>query len=88
MTEIIDGIYTRTQGYGTPFHTALTCLKCGAMVDGNTYAPAPTPRQVHIEWHATMLELLELITSGVGALRRAKPPADTSWVKTTEGEAS
>ncbi len=78
MKEIIDGIYVRTPGYGTPFGSALTCLKCGCLVDGTQYTPAPTPRQVHVEWHVTMLDLLELVTSGIGALRRSKGPEDAT----------
>lgn len=56
MNDIIDGIYVRTQGYGTPFHMALTCLRCGAMVDGNQYTPVP-PRQNHAQWHEVIDEL-------------------------------
>ncbi len=48
--EIIDDLYVRTPAYGTPFHTALTCLRCGAMVDGGTYTPVP-PKIVHVQWH-------------------------------------
>lgn len=51
MTEIIDEIYVATPYYGTPFASALTCMRCGAMIDGNQYAPAPTPRQQHAAWH-------------------------------------
>lgn len=48
--DIIDGLYTRTPNYGTPLHTALTCLRCGAMVDGGQYTSVP-PRAVHAQWH-------------------------------------
>jgi hypothetical protein len=48
--DIIDGLYVRTPTYGTPFHTALTCLRCGAMIDGGTYTPVP-PKTVHAQWH-------------------------------------
>jgi hypothetical protein len=58
MTEIVDGIYVRTPGYGTPFATAITCMRCGCLVDGTQYTPAPTPRQVHAEWHGTLDELV------------------------------
>jgi hypothetical protein len=50
VTEIIDDLYTRVIGYGTPFASALTCLRCGAMIDGGQYGPA-TARQVHASWH-------------------------------------
>lgn len=50
MNEIIDEIYMQTPGYGTPFASALTCLRCGAMIDGGQYTPT-SARQAHALWH-------------------------------------
>jgi len=66
MTEIIDDIFVRTPGYGTPFGSALTCLRCGCLVDGTQYAPAPTPRQAHTAWHKQIADLAQLVLTTAG----------------------
>jgi len=66
MTEIIDDIFIRTPGYGTPFGSALTCLICGCLVDGGQYA-APTPRQAHAAWHEQIADLAQFALETVPA---------------------
>jgi hypothetical protein len=60
MTDIVDDIFIRTPGYGTPFGIAFTCRICGCLVDGTQYAPAPTPRQAHAAWHEQIADLARL----------------------------
>lgn len=57
MTDIIDEHYVRVP-LGSPFASALTCLRCGALIDANQHTPAPTPRQAHTAWHEQMDELI------------------------------